>query len=195
VRPLVVIGNVNIDLIMGPVRPWPAVGTESLVEYYEMRAGGAAGNVALAWRDLDVPFQIAASVGRDPFGLFLKEAFPGVSDHWPVADAKTTISLGLTHPDGERTFLTTEGHLSVFTVESALSCIEGERMRGGLLLLCGSFVMPRLVEAYDDLFSWARRHAVDIAPTPAGLREAGARRQSQGRRAGCRTVTISCSMK
>ena len=162
-RPLAVVGNVNVDLIMGPVRPWPASGTESLVEYDEMRAGGAAGNVALAWRALDVPFQIAANVGNDQFGRFLKQAFVGVSNLWPVADARTTISLGLTHPDGERTFFTTKGHLPVLAVEEVLSCIDGEQLRGGILLLCGSFVMPRLMEAYDDLFSWARRHAVDVA--------------------------------
>ena len=27
-RPLAVVGNVNIDLIMGPVKPWPTPGTE-----------------------------------------------------------------------------------------------------------------------------------------------------------------------
>ena len=31
------------------------------------------------------------------------------------------------------------------------------------MLLCGSFVMPRLMDGYDDFVSWARRHAVDIA--------------------------------
>jgi len=162
-RPLAVVGNVNVDLIMGPVRPWPAPGTESVVEYDEMRAAGAAGNVALAWQALHAPFQIAANVGNDELGRLLKEAFVGVSNLWPVSDAKTTISLGLTHPDGERTFFTTKGHLSALALEDVLFSLDGEQLRGGIVLLCGSFVTPRLVEAYDDLFSWARKHEVDVA--------------------------------
>src|SRR4029077_3063976 len=122
-----------------------------------------AGNVALAWRALNAPFQIAANIGNDQFGRFLKETFVGVSNLWPVADANTTISPGLTHPDGERTFFTTKGHLSVFALEDAVSCIDGEQLRGGIVLLCGSFVLPRLMKAYDDLFSWAKQHAVDVA--------------------------------
>ena len=162
-RPLAVVGNVNVDLIMGPVRPWPAPGTESVVDHDEMRAGGAAGSVALAWRALHAPFQIAANVGSDQFGLFLKETFVGVSNLWPVADARTTISLGLTHPDGERTFFTTKGHLPLFDLEDALSCIDSEQLRGGIVLLCGTFVMPRLMDAYDDFFSWAGKNGVDVA--------------------------------
>jgi sugar/nucleoside kinase (ribokinase family)/fructoselysine-6-P-deglycase FrlB-like protein len=193
-RALAVVGNVNIDLIIGPVKPWPTPGTELMVEYDEMRAGGAAGNVAQAWRALNAPFQIAANVGNDQFGRFLKETFAGVSKLWPVADAKTTISLGLTHPDGERTFLTTKGHLPVLALEDALSCIDGERLRGGVMLLCGSFVLPRLVEAYDDLFSWTRKHEVDVA-LDTGWPPGGWRKETivraQGWLANCRHLLLN----
>lgn len=162
-RPLAVVGNVNVDLIMGPVTPWPTPGTENLVEHDEMRAGGAAGNVALAWQALGVRFQSAASVGNDQFGRFLQSAFAGIGDRWPVADTPTTVSVGLTHPDGERTFFCTTGHLPRLTADEALSCIAGEQLRGGLMLLCGSFVMPGLANDYDALFSWAAERAVDVA--------------------------------
>jgi sugar/nucleoside kinase (ribokinase family) len=162
-RPLAVIGNVNVDLIMGPVTPWPTPGTENLVAHDEMRAGGAAGNVALAWQALGVRFQSAASVGNDQFGRFLQDAFAGIGGRWPVTDTPTTVSLGLTHPDGERTFFCTTGHLPQMTVDEALSCIDAEQLRGGLMLLCGSFVMPGLADGYDALFSWAAERAVDIA--------------------------------
>ena len=41
--PILVLGNVNVDLVMGPVDGWPAIGTEIEVERAEMRAGGSAG--------------------------------------------------------------------------------------------------------------------------------------------------------
>ncbi len=48
-RPLAVIGNVNVDLILGPAEPWPKAGTEVIVDHDELRVGGQAGNTALAW--------------------------------------------------------------------------------------------------------------------------------------------------
>ena len=38
-RPLAVIGNVNVDLIVGPVAPWPTAGTEISVDHDELRVG------------------------------------------------------------------------------------------------------------------------------------------------------------
>ena len=51
-KPLAVIGNVNVDLIMGPAAPWPQPGTEIIVDHDELRVGGSAGNAALAWMAL-----------------------------------------------------------------------------------------------------------------------------------------------
>jgi len=103
-RPLAAAGNVNVDLIMGPVAPWPAHGTEIFVTHDEVRPGGCAGNVALAWRALGAEFQIAGSVGDDAFGQYLTGQFGPIAARWPVASSATTLSVGMTHPDGERTF-------------------------------------------------------------------------------------------
>ena len=65
-RPLAVIGNVNVDLILGPAAPWPKAGTETIVDHDELRVGGQAGNSALAWQALGVDFEIAANVGDRP---------------------------------------------------------------------------------------------------------------------------------
>ncbi len=111
-RPLAVAGNVNVDLIMGTLPPWPTPGTEVFVDHDEMRAGGAAGNVALAWRALALHFQVAGNLGNDQFGRFLRTTFVGIPRALASGvDARTTISVGLTHPDGERTFITTEAIL------------------------------------------------------------------------------------
>lgn len=162
-RPLAVIGNVNVDLVMGPVAPWPQPGTEVILPQDDLRVGGAAGNAALAWAALGLPFQMAANLGSDPFGAWLASAFPHHAPHWPVSPRRTTLSVGLTHPDGERTFFTTEGHLRDLTAGTALACLYGAALQGGLMLLCGSFVTEGLTTAYNEIFDWADRHAIDVA--------------------------------
>lgn len=162
-RPLAVIGNVNVDLIMGPAAPWPQPGTEVIVDHDELRVGGSAGNTGLAWLALGVPFEIAASIGSDQFGTWLAEGFGDHARDWPVHEGGTTLTVGITHPDGERTFFTTRGHLPLYGFDDVLAVLDGERLAGGIALLCGSFLTDRLVAEYDALFDWADRHGIAIA--------------------------------
>jgi sugar/nucleoside kinase (ribokinase family) len=162
-RPLAVAGNVNVDLILGPVTPWPEPGTEVMVAHDDLRVGGSAGNTALAWAAMGLPFQFSASVGADPFGAFLGAAFPDHAPRWPVSPRRTTLSVGLTHPNGERTFLTTQGHLLDMTAPAVLAALDGATLRGGLLLLSGAFVTEALAAGYDQIFDWADSHAIDVA--------------------------------
>ena len=162
-KPLAVVGNVNVDLIMGPTAPWPQPGTENIVDHDELRVGGSAGNAALAWMALGTPFEIAASIGRDQFGVWLAEGFGAHARDWPVHGDSTTLSVGITHPDGERTFFTTRGHLPLFSLEDVFAVLDGPRLAGGIVLLCGSFLTEKLVEDYDRFFDWADRHAIAVA--------------------------------
>lgn len=162
-KPLAVIGNVNVDLIMGPAAPWPQPGTEIIVDHDELRVGGSAGNAALAWLALGTPFEIAASIGSDRFGAWLAESFGEHAKRWPVHGESTTLSVGITHPDGERTFFTTRGHLPLFSLEDVFAVLDGRRLAGGIALLCGSFLTDKLVEDYDHFFDWADRHDIAVA--------------------------------
>ena len=162
-RPLAAAGNVNVDLIMGPVAPWPAHGTEIFVTHDEVRPGGCAGNVALAWRALGAEFQIAGSVGDDAFGQYLTGQFGPIAARWPVASSATTLSVGMTHPDGERTFFTTMGHLPHFSFGDVRRALDGEALRGGILLVCGTFLLPALMAEFDALVEWADAHDIELA--------------------------------
>ncbi|ANT53322.1 PfkB family carbohydrate kinase [Mesorhizobium amorphae] len=162
-RPLAVIGNVNVDLIVGPVAPWPKAGTETVVDHDELRVGGQAGNTALAWQALDVDFDIAANVGDDQFGRWLREAFGHRAEKWPMRAEGTTLSVGMTHPDGERTFFTTRGHLPRLSLADVISGLDGKRLSGGCALLCGSFLTDDLTRDYDAFFDWADRHRIAVA--------------------------------
>lgn len=162
-KPLAVIGNVNVDLIVGPVAPWPTAGTEIVVDHDEVRVGGQAGNSALTWEALGVDYQIAANVGDDEFGRWLRASFGRRAEKWTVRPERTTLSIGITHPDGERTFLTTRGHLPRLSLEDVLAMLDGERLSGGLALLGAAFLTDDLAARYDDLFDWAERWNVGVA--------------------------------
>ena len=162
-RPLAVIGNVNIDLILGPAAPWPAAGTEIIVDHDELRVGGSAGNTALAWTGLGIDYQIAANVGDDQFGLWLRDAFAERSRAWPTEKVGTTLSVGITHPNDERTFFTTRGHLPLFSFSQVKAMLDIESLKGGCALLCGSFLTDQLRNEYDAFFDWADAHGIDVA--------------------------------
>ena len=162
-KPLAVIGNVNVDLILGPAAPWPAPGTEVIVDHDELRVGGSAGNSALAWAALGVDFTIAANVGSDEFGRWLRQAFGARSERWPVRPEGTTLSVGITHPDGERTFFTTRGHLPRFSLADVRAVLDGAQLSGGYALLCGGFLTVDLTADYPALFDWADRHGITLA--------------------------------
>lgn len=162
-RPLAVVGNVNVDLVLGPVAPWPQPGTEIIVDHDELRVGGAAGNTALALAGLGIPHTIAATVGSDAFGAWLRDGFGDAAARWPAAPTGTTVSVGVTHPDGERTFLTSRGHLPAMAWADVAPLLAEAGLDGGLLLVCGSFLTDALTARYDALFAFARDRGVDVA--------------------------------
>lgn len=162
-QPLAVIGNVNVDLILGPAEPWPAPGTEIMVDYDELRVGGSAGNAALTWDGLGLDFQIAANVGNDQFGSWLQQGFGARAARWPVAAMGTTLSVGITHPNGERTFFTTRGHIGALSFPDVIRMLDTDRLKGGFAILCGSFLTDALVAEYDKLFDWADANNIQIA--------------------------------
>ena len=49
---LTIIGDVCVDLTMGPIGDWPDIGTETVMDESETRPGGSGGNSALAMQYL-----------------------------------------------------------------------------------------------------------------------------------------------
>jgi sugar/nucleoside kinase (ribokinase family) len=134
-----------------------------IVDHDELRVGGQAGNSALAWDGLGVDYDIAANVGDDQFGRWLADAFGDRGSKWPVRPENTTLSVGITHPDGERTFFTTRGHLPRLSLKDVLSVLDGERLAGGFALLTAAFLTDDLTKDYSLLFDWADAHRISVA--------------------------------
>lgn len=161
--PVTVIGNVNVDLVMGPQEPWPRPGTEVVLPTSDLRVGGAAGNVALALAGLGLAYRLVANRGADIFGRWLAEPFGAAAENWPHAASATTISVGITHPGDERTFFTTTGHLVDFTLADVLAQLPAEAEAGAVALLVGPFVTPRLLPDYATLIATLRRCGFAVA--------------------------------
>ncbi|HVN47125.1 MAG TPA: carbohydrate kinase family protein [Steroidobacteraceae bacterium] len=150
---LIVIGDVGVDLLIGPIGEWPRVGTETLVERSELRAGGSAGNAALAVRYLGERSQLLSLVGNDEPGAWLAGQLRPCEASLATCDAPTTLTVGLIHSCGERTFFTTRGHLESFSYESLRPRLVAAPAPGSIALLCGVFLTPPLRAAYPRLIA------------------------------------------
>ena len=164
---ITVIGNVNIDWIMGPVTPWPKPGTEIWVPHSELRVGGAAGNAAFALKAMGAPYRIVASIGSDMFGRWLAEAFGPAARRWPAARGATTASVGITYPNGERTFFTTPGHLDELGFADICRQLPKRVRAGEVALLLGGFLSPPLLKRYEALLAHLRTIGFAIALDPS----------------------------
>jgi sugar/nucleoside kinase (ribokinase family) len=157
------IGNVNIDLVMGSTAPWPTPGTETILPHSEWRVGGAAGNSALALKALRAPYKIIANRGHDDFGRWLTKPFGAKAKAWPVSKTATALTVGITHPDGERTFFSSLGHLSEFSIDSVVAQLPELAKFGDVALLSGVYVLPKLRPKYLDLIGLLRARGFSVA--------------------------------
>ena len=148
---ITLIGDIGIDLVMGPLAAWPEIGTETLMPCSEMRAGGSAGNVALALRSLGAPVRLISAIGNDPLGQWLRGQFDGIGAELTVMDAATSTSVGLLHTGGERNFFTTRGHL-----ERQAWTPPAPARPGDIILLTGAFLLPILRNNYTTIMQQLR---------------------------------------
>jgi sugar/nucleoside kinase (ribokinase family) len=159
---LIVAGNASVDLLLGPLTPWPTPGTETLVDDIEWRVGGALGNAALATRGMGVPAHLVWDVGNDPMGVWLRSALGPDGDQPRQLAAPTSVTVALTHPDGERTFVSHLGHLAISTPDALAEAIEVARP-DALLLVGGLFLLPRWRPALPALLARARARGLRTA--------------------------------
>lgn len=173
---LAIIGDVGVDLIMGPISGWPQVGTESIMERSELRAGGSAGNAVLAAASLGERALLVSAVGSDDMGEWLRNQFGSAGATLARSDAPTTLTAGVIHASGERTFFTTRGHLEQLTYELVRARLTPAPVPGSIALLSGVFLTPALRASYPrliaDLAALGYQVALDTNWPPEGWSEA-----------------------
>lgn len=156
-----VLGNLNLDIILGPVTNWPQHGTETIVPYQTVRVGGAAGNAIRSLCALGIPMHVHASVGNDEFGDMLASGLETCGSELKRVDLKTAYTVGISHPDGERTFFTYLGHLQHFDPYPVFDALAADPE--GYLLVCGYFLLPEFRKGMaEELLEFAKkqRHTI-----------------------------------
>jgi len=114
-------GNAVADVLARPVDHLASPGTSQRLEDVALGPGGNSINTGIALARLGVAVRIAAALGEDRFGRFLRERVraEGIDDSGLVAlpDAKTATSIVLVQATGERRFLHLRGASAHFSEE------------------------------------------------------------------------------
>ena len=169
---ILVLGNANVDLVLGEVDGWPAIGTEVMVDRSEMRAGGSAGNISLALTGLGVPHRFIASTGNDPNGAWLRDQFDPACCDWIIDDYTTTITVGIVHKGGDRVFFTAPGHLQTARLADLLARVPATPHDRAIAVVAGGFLMPNIRSGTATLLAGLNekgwRTAIDPGWPPEG---------------------------
>lgn len=162
-----ILGNLNIDLILGPMSAPPPFGHELVVPLMTTRAAGAAGNTAAALDRLGVASLICGTVGHDAwqkliFDEFRRYPLVDLSHIETCATASTGLSVALVSQSGERGFVSYAGALALAD-EALLARHEAALLACPYLIICGYFFMPALRgRPMAALLKRARRAGVQV---------------------------------
>ena len=171
---IAIVGNLNWDLMLGPLGDWPGWGTEVLVEHI-WRPGGVA-NAARPLAGLGRGVSLVATVGDDADGARLLDLLAGEGiDVRPVerqAGVRTGLSVGLVRRDGERTYMTSPGALAATTWSGLRARTEPLLDRCGAVLIMGyalhaALLGDGLAEFCAMLHGRGRLVAFDMMAHPA----------------------------
>ena len=172
---LTIVGDVCVDVVMGPLDGWPEVGSETMMDEHEIRPGGSAGNAALAMQYIGRPCTLVSQVGNCHFGRWLEGEFAGCEHHFGVTNAPTTMSVCLSHSCSERTIFTSRGHLEQMKPATALASLQTATHPGDCVLLAGVFLLPAYRREYasllDSIGKAGYRIAIDTGWPSGGWNE------------------------
>jgi ribokinase len=160
---LTIIGDVGVDLVLGPVAGWPQWGTEILVDRHEMRAGGSGANAALAASFLGGTSRLIAAVGNDDLGRWLRAELTPLGASIDALDCATTLSVGILHAGGDRCFFTTRGHLEQISYAHVRAHLTHSPQPNAMVLLSGVFLTPQLRSSYPALIEELRSLGYQVA--------------------------------
>jgi len=188
-----IVGNVGVDLSMGPIPALPAWGTELLAGTSVYRPGGAAVNVALGLAGLyqpdgitldeiqgkspqagagrqarrPVPVRVYCAVGDDRDGWELRAQLEraGVDATCvePLPGETTSLGLALVREDGERAFVTDLGALRKVDIDWVRTRLA-DVTGPAWVLATGMSLFPGLGPAgVAALFRWLRSRGLRTA--------------------------------
>lgn len=165
-RNILVLGNANLDVIIGHVDAWPNRGTEAFYPHGDLRIGGSAANTAIVLQRLGARSGLVSARGTDFAGAAIGQAFSGASDLVAAMQGPTGFTVGLLHRPSERTLLSFVGHLDRLDADHFRAALDNVALEGTLVMLSGGFAMPAIIEGHQSLQAWLRERGAEIAIDP-----------------------------
>jgi sugar/nucleoside kinase (ribokinase family) len=169
---ILVAGEINADLVLREVTPFPAVGREVLVSESELVLGSASAICASGLARLGNRVVFSGKVGDDLFGRFCLETMSrsGIELDHVIVDRRTTTGITVSISSGpERALVTCLGAIAEFTAEEVPeAAFDG----ASHLHVAGYFLQTRLRPGLPELFRRAHRRglttSLDTGHDPEG---------------------------
>src|SRR5258708_35313719 len=167
-KPLVVVGRINLDLVVGADRI-PQVSETINGNSFNTFHGGKGGNQAVAAAKLGYPVSMVGNVGNDVFGTQLRTGLEdaGVDTTYvTTVEGASGVALITTGRRGENNIVVVPGANGLLTpalLEKATPLLE----RAGFIL--AQLEIP--LETVDSLAQFAERHDIPFMLDPAPARE------------------------
>lgn len=170
-RPLALVGNLNVDLWVRPVERFPARDEEVVIDSARLELAGTAGYALLACRGLGIDVVVVSTVGDDALGEYLLGAIErldipkfGVEI---LPGEETSLGMVFIAPDGSRSILSTVGahqHMSLEVVHRH----DAEVAKCGEVFLCGNYLLPQFAPSQVvEYASEARRRGQIVVFDPS----------------------------
>jgi len=167
-KPIVVVGSINLDLVVGADRI-PEVGETIVGNHFNIFHGGKGANQAVAVAKLGYPVAMVGSVGSDSFGMQLRNGLKdsGVDTTYVnQVEGASGVALITTGLRGENNIVVVpgaNGNLTPQVLEKAAAILE----RAGFLL--AQLELP--LATVECLAEFAERHNIPLMLDPAPARQ------------------------
>jgi ribokinase len=167
-KPIVVVGSINLDLVVGADRI-PQVGETIIGNSFNTFYGGKGANQAVAAAKLGYPVSMVGNVGNDAFGTQLRDGLENAgvdTTYVNTVEGASGVALITTGRRGENNIVVVpgaNGQLTPKLLEKAATILE----RAGFLL--AQLEIP--LETVDYLAQFAERHDIPLMLDPAPARE------------------------
>jgi len=171
VRTVIVLGDLNLDIILGGMPRHPCLGKEIVASERLTKAGGSAANVACMLAENGCPVRLFSRVGNDSEGDYVLQCVQesGLdTDTISRCDSEPTgITISLTYPH-ERMYITHPGTVASTTLDELQ---PGYLSQGDHLHLASYFLQTGLRPAVGQLLARAKAAgmstSLDLGGDPA----------------------------
>jgi sugar/nucleoside kinase (ribokinase family) len=164
--PVLVIGELNVDLIFSGCSQVPRFGTEVTVDACAMTLGSASAICAVGLARLGHPVSFVGKVGADSWGEycvdFLRSAGVNVRGVTRDRTVQTGVTVALTRP-GDRALITYPGATEALSTADLPDTISAER---GHLHVSSFFLQAGMRRDWPTVFERVRRSGWSVSLDP-----------------------------